>query len=82
MGCGSWRLVGSCSAELVVIDAATLLVAEHLVCFTQLHKAAVQSWVPWVPVWVQLGWGRTPLISLSIPLPRTCPNNVYPEGFK
>lgn len=54
VGCGSWRLWGSCRAELVVIAAATLLTAQHLVCFTQLHKATVQGWVPGVPVRVQL----------------------------
>lgn len=51
----------------MVIVAAALLPAEHLVCFTQLHKAAVQGWVPRVPVRVQLGWGRTLLISCPFP---------------
>lgn len=54
MGCGSWRLWGSCPAELVIVVAATLLPAKHLVRFTQFHKAAVQGWVPRVPVRVQL----------------------------
>lgn len=75
MGCGSWTRWGSCRAELVVIAAAALLMAQHLVRFTQLHKAAVQGWVPGVPVRVQLGWGRTPLISL----PMTYPDNILPH---
>lgn len=81
VGCGSWRLWGSCRAEQVVIAAAALLTAQHLVCFTQLHKATVQGWVPGVPVRVQLGWSKTPLISLSMPLPRTHPDNVHPQGL-
>lgn len=55
MDCGSWRLWRSCGAELVIIAAAAVLMAEHLVRFTQLHKAAVQGWVPRVPIRVQLG---------------------------
>lgn len=51
----------------MVIAAAALLPAEHLVRFTQLHKATVQGWVPGVPVRVQLGWGRTSLISCPFP---------------
>lgn len=65
----------------MVIAAAALLTAQHLVCFTQLHKATVQGWVPGVPVRVQLGWSKTPLISLSMPLPGTHPDNVHPQGL-
>lgn len=28
------------------------------------------------------GWGRIPLISLSVPLPRPHPSNVHPQGLK
>lgn len=82
MDCGSWRLWRSCGAELVIIAAAAVLMAEHLVCFTQLHKAAVQGWVPRVPIRVQLGWGRTLFSSFSMPHHRTHPNNVHPQRFK
>lgn len=82
MGCGSWRLWGSCPAELVVVVAATLFPAKHLIRFTQLHEAAVQGRVPRVPVRVQLGWGRTPLISFPMSLPRTHLDNVHPQGLK
>lgn len=66
----------------MVIVAAALLPAKHLVRFTQLHKAAVQGRVPRVPVRVQLGWGRTPLISLPMPLPRIYLDNGHPQGLK
>lgn len=54
MGRGCWRLWRTCGGQLVIIASAALLSAEHLVCFTELHKAAVQGWIPRVPVGVQL----------------------------
>lgn len=66
----------------MIIASAALLSAEHLVCFTELHKAAVQGWIPRVPVGVQLGWDRTPVSSLSMSLHRTQPSNVHPQRLK
>lgn len=41
--------------QLLVIVATTVLTAEHSVGLIQLHKAAMQGWVPRVSIRVQLG---------------------------
>lgn len=38
--------------EVVLLPA--LVLAQHAVGLVQLHKLAVQRWVGWVTVWVQL----------------------------
>lgn len=40
--------------QLMVVAATTLFTAEHSICLTQLHKAAMQGWIPRVSVGVQL----------------------------